>query len=62
MDKLVIQLFGDILYHKGILCANELEALYDVKTVGDLDIFTQRLEAGELHVLRKGEHYEFYNK
>ena len=57
MDKLVIQLFGDILYHKGILNADEYESLLDTKCVNDLNAYMERMYRGEFDAYKRGEHY-----
>lgn len=62
MDKLLIALFADILYIKGIICYDEFEALMDLKDPSDLDDFTEKLLRGEFNVYRKGEHYSVCNE
>lgn len=62
MDKFTIGFFADVLYHKGILNATELDAIYDLTHPIDVQGFLDRLEEGEFNVFRKGEHYEQFNK
>lgn len=60
--KVVIALFGDILYEKGVLCFEELEALFNIKDISDVELFTERLMRGEFNVYKRGEHYTAYNE
>lgn len=58
--KLLIKLFADILYIKGVLNADELDGLDSIATVRDLDTFTERLLRGEFNAYKQGEHYTGY--
>lgn len=62
MDKILIALLGDILYEKGIICFEELDALFNIKTVEDVQTFTDRLLRGDFNVLKRGEHYSVHNQ
>lgn len=62
MDKIVIGLLADILYTKEIICFEELEALYDMKTPNDVYTFTERMMRGDFNVYKRGEHYLQINK
>ena len=37
MDKVAIQFFADVLYANELITLDELEGIYDVKTLDDLD-------------------------
>lgn len=55
--KLAIGLFADILYIKGILCYEELEAIQDIKNAEDVGAFIERLLRGDFNVYKRGEVY-----
>lgn len=55
--KIVIALFADILYMKGIICFEELDAIFDIRNEQDVQAFTERLLRGEFNVYKRGEHY-----
>lgn len=57
MDKVVIQLFADILYNKNILCYEEIDALLDMETVEDVVAFTDKMDRGGFNVYKRGEVY-----
>lgn len=57
MDKLVIQLFADILYIKGIICYDEMDTIMKMKTPQDVEAFTERLLRGEFSAFKRGEIY-----
>ena len=57
MDKIVIQLFADILYTKGILCFEEIDALLEMRTPEDAEVFTEKLLRGGYNVYKRGEVY-----
>lgn len=56
-SKLIIGLFADILYSKGVINLDELHGLYDITCVADLNPFTEKMLRGEFNAYRKGEHY-----
>lgn len=56
-SKLVIGLFADILYAKGVINYDELMGLYDIQTVADLNPFTEKMLRGDFNAYRTGEHY-----
>ena len=60
--RVSIQLMADILYIKGIICLDELEALLDIRTSKDAEQFTEKLLRGDFNVYRKGEHYSINNE
>lgn len=55
--KLLIKLFGDILYIKGIINADELDGLLDLQDARELDAYTDRLLRGDFNAYKRGEHY-----
>lgn len=55
--KLLIKLFGDILYAKGVINLDELEHLLDLRNPQDLDAYTERILRGDFNAYRRGEHY-----
>jgi hypothetical protein len=55
--KLVLGFFADVLYLKGVICFDELEAIYDVKNAEDLGVIFERMMAGDFNVYKKGETY-----
>lgn len=60
--RVSIQLMADILYIKGIICLDELEALLDIRTSKDAEQFTEKLLRGDFNAYRKGEHYSINNE
>lgn len=60
MDKLVLKFFADVLYLKGILCFEELEAIGDAKNAEDLERIFERMYRGDFNVYKRGEPYTDY--
>jgi hypothetical protein len=60
MDKLVLKFFADILYLKGLLCSEELEAIMDVTKPSDLDVIFEKMFRGGYNVYKRGEPYTDY--
>lgn len=60
MDKLLINLFGDILYSKGVINLDELDGLLELRTAADLDVYTEKMLRGEFNAYKRGEHYTGY--
>ena len=60
MDKLVLKFFADALYLKGLLCYEELEAIYDIRSPQDLEEVFEKMIRGEFNAYRKGEPYTEY--
>lgn len=60
MDKMVLKFMADILYVKGILCVEELEAIDNVRTPADLDAVFERILRGDFNVYKRGEVYTGY--
>lgn len=56
-DKVIVQLFADILYVKGILCYDEIDHLLDMSTVGDVENFTDKMFGGVFSAYKRGEAY-----
>jgi len=56
VDKVVLKFIADILYIKGIILFEELEAIYEAKSFSDLDTIVKKIEGGEYRVFR-GETY-----
>jgi hypothetical protein len=57
VDKVVIKFFTDILYLKGMLCAEELEDIYDASTPSDLDAIFDKMMSNKYNVYKRGEGY-----
>lgn len=57
MDKIVIQLFADILYIKGIICFDEMQEIMNMKTPSDVESFTEKLIRGDHNAYKRGEVY-----
>lgn len=57
MDKIVIQLFADILYIKGIICFEEMQEMLEMRTPSDVEKFTDKLIRGDFNAYRRGEIY-----
>lgn len=60
MDKLVLRFFADVMYLKGIICYEELEAILDVKHPEDLEVIFEKMYRGEYNVYKRGEPYTDY--
>jgi hypothetical protein len=58
IDKILLKFIADVLYAKRILCAEELEAIYDVKTLSDLDTVFEKMLNGKFNVYKRGETYD----
>lgn len=61
-DKMVLKFFADILYIKGILYYDELEAILDAKTLSDLDDIFERMMRGGFSPYKRGEYYDEYKR
>ncbi len=57
MDKVLLKFFADVLYLKGLLCYEELEAIMDVQSLSDLDGIFEKMYRGEYNVYKRGEPY-----
>ena len=55
--KLVVGFFADVLYLKGVICFDELEAIYDVTNAQELGEVFERMMAGDFNAYKKGESY-----
>lgn len=55
--KLVLGFIADVLYIKGLICFDELDAIYNVKTASDLEVIVEKLLRGEFNAYKKGETY-----
>ena len=55
MDKIVLKFIADLLYVKKVICLEELEAIYDVKDISDLDEVFEKVLGGEYNALRRKE-------
>lgn len=58
--KIVIALFADVLYAKGVINLDELNGLYDIRNVQDVTAFTEKLLRGEFDGYLRGERYTSY--
>jgi hypothetical protein len=57
MDKVILKFFTDVLYLKGMLCYEELNAIYDARSPSDLDGIFESMMRGEYNVYKRGEPY-----
>jgi hypothetical protein len=57
LDKLVLGFIADVMYLKGIICFDELEAINEVRNAEDLGVVFERMMAGDFNVYKKGESY-----
>lgn len=57
MDKTVLGFLADVLYLKGIICYDELEAINEVKNEKELGEVFERMIRGNFNVYKKGETY-----
>lgn len=55
--KIVIALFGDILYAKGVINLDELNGLYDIRNVQDVSAYTDKMLRGDFNAYLRGEHF-----
>lgn len=60
MDKLLLKFMADVMYMKGLLCFEELEAIYDAKSPADLEAIFEKMIRGEFNVYKRGEPYTDY--
>ena len=58
MDKVLLKFFADVLYIKGLLCYEEIDDVYNAKSLSDLDEIIYKMERGEYNVYR-GESYNY---
>ena len=57
-DKLTLGFIADLLYYKGILCYEEVEAIFDAKNASDLQVIVDKVMNQEFNVYKRGEHYD----
>ena len=55
MDKIVLKFFSDVLYLKGVLCFEELDAIMDCSTHDDLDVVFEKMMKEEFNNYRRGD-------
>ena len=55
--KLVLGFIADVLYVKGVICFDELEAIMNVKDGIELGNVFEKMLRGEYNVYKKGESY-----
>lgn len=60
MDKVVLKFFADVLYLKGLLCYEELEAIMEATNPSDLEVIFEKMYRGEYNVYKRGEPYTDY--
>jgi len=60
LDKIILKFLADVLYIKGVLCSEELEAIMDASNIKDLDIIINKMLDDE-YVLKRGETYGLGN-
>jgi len=56
-DKFMIKFIADLLYAKGCINSEELEAMYDIVDLRDMDIVTEDFLSGKYNTYKKGESY-----
>jgi hypothetical protein len=57
MDKTTLGFIADVLYLKGIICYDELEAVQEVTNEVELGDVFERMIRGDFNVYKKGESY-----
>ena len=58
MDKLTLGFLADVLYYKGIICYEEVEAIFDAKNAQDLQVIIDKMMNQEFNPYKRGEHYD----
>lgn len=58
--KIIVALFADILYAKGVINLDELNGLYDIRTIEDVSKYSDKILRGDFNAYLKGEHYTSY--
>lgn len=53
----VLGFIADVLYIKGLICYEELEAIMDAHSTRDLGDIVEKMLRGEYNVFKKGESY-----
>lgn len=61
MDKTVLKFLADVLYLKGLLCAEEIEDILDAKNGDDLEVIFDKMFRGDYNVYKRGEVYTNYS-
>jgi hypothetical protein len=56
-DKFMIKFIADLMYAKGCINSNELDAMYDICTIEDMDSTTNDFLNGVYNTYKKGESY-----
>lgn len=57
MDKTTLGFIADVLYLKGVICYDELEAIQAVRNEVELGEVFERMIRSEFNVYKKGESY-----
>ena len=57
MDKTTLGFIADVLYLKGVICYDELDAIQNVKNEVELGEVFERMIRSEFNVYKKGESY-----
>lgn len=55
--KELLKFIADVLYMKGIICYEEIDAIYDVRNGDDLEKIVEKMNDGSFNVYKKGEGY-----
>lgn len=55
--RVIIGLFADIMYNKGLLCFEEMDALLEITSAEEAYIFSDKLLRGDFNVYKRGEIY-----
>jgi len=59
LDKILLKFFADVMYVKGFLCSEELDAIMEVQTVADLDVVFEKMMGGKYNAYKRGESYYY---
>lgn len=55
MDKVILKFFTDVMYLKGILCYEELDAIMDCANHNDLDCVFESMMKEEYNNYKRGD-------
>lgn len=56
-DKVMLKFIADLLYAKGCINSKELDAMYDICTLQDMDYLVDDFLNGRYNTYMKGESY-----
>lgn len=61
-EKVTLGFLADVLYLKGVLCIDELNAVNSVVTAQDLEVVIERMFRNEFGVYKRGEMRSAWSK